>query len=66
MDAQTVEHIFDPFYTTRRGSGGSGLGMHISYNLVTQVLHGTIACQSAEGEGARFMIDMPLDTGKNG
>ncbi len=51
--------IFDPFFTTKRGFGGSGLGMHIVYNLVTQSLKGSIKCSSATGEGARFEIDFP-------
>ena len=59
MSAETQEHVFEPFFTTRRSSGGSGLGLYISYNLVTQALHGTIRCESAVGEGARFIIDYP-------
>jgi signal transduction histidine kinase len=38
--------MFDPFFTTKRGQGGSGLGMHIVYNLVTQLLRGSITCES--------------------
>lgn len=56
MDEVASARIFDPFYTTRRGSGGSGLGMHIVYNLVTQVLGGTIVVNSAPGEGIRICI----------
>lgn len=56
MDEVTSARIFDPFYTTRRGSGGSGLGMHIVYNLVTQVLGGTIVISSSPGEGIRICI----------
>jgi len=52
--------IFDPFYTTRRSSGGTGLGMHIVYNLVTQGMGGTIECDSEEGEGTEFTIKIPL------
>lgn len=56
MDEVTSARIFDPFYTTRRGSGGSGLGMHIVYNLVTQILGGTIMVSSAPGEGISICI----------
>ncbi|MGB0132766.1 two-component regulator propeller domain-containing protein [Dokdonella sp.] len=56
MDEVGSARIFDPFYTTRRGSGGSGLGMHIVYNLVTQVLGGTIVVASTPGEGIRICI----------
>ncbi len=51
-----VKRVFDPFFTTKRGSGGSGLGLHIIYNLVTQTLGGSIACDSAIGEGTVFEI----------
>jgi predicted ATPase/signal transduction histidine kinase len=52
-------HIFEPFFTTRRAAGGSGLGLHIVYNLVTQRLRGTIAVDSAPGKGTEFTIDIP-------
>lgn len=55
-----LPRIFDPFFTTRRGLGGSGLGLHVVYNLVTQTLGGTIECRSAPGEGVSFEIDLPL------
>jgi ligand-binding sensor domain-containing protein/signal transduction histidine kinase len=59
MDEIVRKRIFEPFFTTRRGQGGSGLGMHIVYNLVTQVLHGSIACVSAPGDGVLFRIVLP-------
>lgn len=59
MRADEVARIFDPFYTTRRGQGGSGLGMHIVYNLVTRTLGGTIECYSEWGAGSRFEIVIP-------
>lgn len=52
--------IFEPFFTTRRGQGGSGLGLHIVYNLVTQKLGGTITFQSQVGSGTTFTIALPL------
>ena len=52
--------IFDPFFTTRRGQGGSGLGMHIVYNLVTQNLGGKIECKSTEGKGVTFYLSIPV------
>lgn len=52
--------IFEPFFTTRRGRGGSGLGLHIVYNLVTQKLGGTIGFQSQVGAGTTFKILLPL------
>ena len=52
--------IFDPFFTTKLGKGGSGLGLHIVYNLVTGVLGGDIAVYSEPGRGTRFVIVAPL------
>ncbi len=59
MDADALLRIFEPFYTTRRGVGGSGLGAHVVYNLVTQALNGNIVAISKPGEGLRFDIDFP-------
>jgi signal transduction histidine kinase len=54
------KRIFDPFVTTKRGEGGSGLGMHLVYNLVTQALNGKIALESALGDGVRIDFDFPV------
>lgn len=51
-----VSKVFDPFFTTRRGQGGSGLGLHIIYNIVTRTLGGTIRCESEVGQGTSFTI----------
>ncbi len=59
MPETDLRRIYDPFFTTRRGSGGSGLGLHIVYNLVTQSLGGTIDVSSEVGQGTRFEIDIP-------
>ena len=59
MEEETRRRIFEPFFTTRRGTGGSGLGMHIAWNLATQLLGGSISCDSAPGEGARFQLRIP-------
>ena len=58
--AADQSRIFDPFFTTKLGKGGSGLGLHIVYNLVTGVLGGDIAVYSEPGRGARFVIAAPL------
>lgn len=58
--AETVRaRVFEPFFTTRRGQGGSGLGMHIVYNLVTQLLGGSVVCESEPGKGVRFLVRFP-------
>lgn len=54
------KRIFDPFVTTKRGQGGSGLGMHLVYNLVTQALNGSIAVTSQESQGVSFQIIFPV------
>ncbi len=59
---EVLPKVFDPFFTTRRGSGGSGLGLHIVYNLVTGRLHGTIGVESRPGEGTRFTLRFPRVT----
>jgi len=51
--------IFEPFFTTKRGRGGSGLGLHIVYNLVTQSLCGEIRCTSEPGQGTTFRVSIP-------
>ena len=55
-----IGRIFDPFFTTKLGQGGSGLGLNIAYNLITDVLGGHIQVESTVGEGARFLIQLPL------
>lgn len=59
INIENLQQIFEPFYTTKRGKGGSGLGLHIVFNLVTQTLGGTIKCQSWVGEGTEFIIQFP-------
>lgn len=54
------KRIFDPFVTTKRGQGGSGLGMHLVYNLVTQALNGSISIVSEENKGVQFVILFPV------
>lgn len=54
------EHLFEPFFTTRGNTGGSGLGLHIVFNLVSKVLKGTITCISKPGQGTSFAIRIPL------
>lgn len=58
--ADHLPRVFEPFFTTRRGHGGTGLGLHIVFNLVTEKLGGSVHAQSWEGEGTRFELDLPL------
>ncbi len=59
MTEETVKQMFEPFFTTQRNTGGTGLGMHIIYNLVTQTLGGKITVKSKQGEGVQFLLDIP-------
>ena len=60
ISPEILPRIFDPFVTTKRGQGGSGLGTHIIYNLVVQLLRGRINCASEPGQGAQFDIRLPV------
>lgn len=55
-----VSRIYDPFFTTKMGAGGSGLGLNITHSIVTSVLGGKIHADSVVGEGTRFTILLPL------
>lgn len=57
--AEHLPHIFDPFYTTKRGRGGSGLGLHVIYNIIAQGLGGSVTCSSSPGQGVVFDIRIP-------
>ena len=61
LDEAGRQKIFDPFYTTNRSGGGSGLGMSIVYNLITQKLHGTIELTGTKAQGFEVWIDIPVD-----
>ena len=57
---ENLPRIFDPFFTTRLGQGGSGLGLHIVYNTVTNILNGQITAESTPGKGSCFTITLPI------
>lgn len=61
MDEEAVKKLFEPFFTTRRARGGTGLGMYICYNIVVSRLRGVIECESKPGEGTRFRIAFPVE-----
>ncbi|WP_024955529.1 sensor histidine kinase [Sulfurospirillum arcachonense] len=60
IPASNLDKIFNPFFTTKKGNGGSGLGLNIIYKIITDELHGKIRCESKENEGAIFYITFPL------
>ena len=59
MTDDVLRRVFDPFFTTRMGQGGTGLGMHIVYNIVNAVLGGRISVSSAPGAGTSVRMLLP-------
>jgi signal transduction histidine kinase len=57
---EVQRHVFDPFFTTRRGQGRTGLGLYIVHNLVTDQLGGRVTLVSAPGEGTTIYMTLPL------
>ena len=53
------KRIFDPFFTTKMGTGGTGLGLNVTYNIITNLLGGSISVSSEENEGSLFTIRIP-------
>jgi two-component system NtrC family sensor kinase len=60
LNDDEIKMLFEPFYTTKRGSGGSGLGTHLIYNLVTSTLNGKITVQSELNKGLRYNLLIPM------
>ena len=58
---ENLGRVFDPFFTTRFGKGGSGLGLNIVYNSVTGILGGKIRVESRPGQGCTFTLTLPLE-----
>ena len=59
MSPEVLKHAFDPFFTTRLGQGGNGLGLTICRNIVAGVLGGTLRVETEEGLGTCFFIEFP-------
>jgi signal transduction histidine kinase len=59
ISEEDLEQLFEPFFTTKRGEGGSGLGTHLVYNIVSNVLNGKITVQSKLGKGTAYLIKFP-------
>lgn len=56
MDEATLQHAFDPFFTTRLGKGGSGLGLSVSHSLAVSALRGDMHAESSPGQGTRVTL----------
>jgi len=65
MSDDVQRRAFEPFFTTRRSRGGTGLGLHIVYNLITRRLGGRLRLDSELGRGTTFTIRLPLIAPKN-
>jgi two-component system, NtrC family, sensor kinase len=61
---EIIGRIFDPYFTTKKDSGGSGLGLYIVYNLVAGVFKGRISASSAPAGGAQFTLTIPIGEGE--
>jgi signal transduction histidine kinase len=59
ISSAVLPRIFEPFFTTRRGQGGTGLGLHLCYNLARQQLGGSLTCASTLGTGTTFTLRFP-------
>lgn len=58
---ENLEKLFDEYFTTKKGRGGTGLGTNLIYSIVTKTLEGSIKCESTLGEGTTFYIKVPLN-----
>lgn len=61
MTEHTVSNIYKPFFTSARHAGGTGLGMHICYNLAVEALNGSIDCESSVGKGTKIILRFPVE-----
>lgn len=61
VDESLHQKIFEPFFTSKRGKGGSGLGLNLAFNLIKQKLKGDLHFASAPGEGVQFTITLPKE-----
>ena len=67
MTTEEIQHVFEPYYTTKAARAGTGLGLALSYNIIRK--HGgTIQVQSEKGKGSSFAVSIPLrgPQGENG
>lgn len=56
ISSEIIDRIYDPFFTTKRNEGGSGLGLHIVFKIVTEQMRGKMICESTPGIGTVFSM----------
>jgi signal transduction histidine kinase len=61
MDERQLNRIFEPFFTTKEVGVGTGLGLSVSYFIITNNHNGSMAAESSPGKGASFIIRLPLN-----
>ncbi len=66
MSDEIQQRIFEPFYTTKLGQGGSGLGMNIVYNMVTGILGGKVQIFSHKNKGTQIELKLPKQAPESG
>ncbi len=61
LDETTRRRVFEPFFTTKAPGEGTGLGLAVAYFIIVQKHKGRISVESVPGQGARFIVELPLD-----
>ena len=65
MNEKTRKRIFEPFFTTKEVGIGTGLGLSVSYFIIVDGHRGSLTAESVPGAGSRFIIHLPIESGKN-
>ena len=60
MDEETRKRVFEPFFTTKPVDMGTGLGLSVSYFIITENHNGILKVESTKGHGTRFIIELPV------
>ena len=60
ISPEVQQKMFDPFFTTKSVGEGTGMGLAVSYQIVTERHGGQLTCRSSLGEGAEFIIQIPV------